>query len=313
MSYCSKPLPRSIDDPLLASFAQVIATTFFSFLCLALPAKALADVNSAIQAMEDSRHPLLQFDTSRGNIFIELLPEEAPDNVANVLALVRGEKEIEDSNSGFVFTPNYYDGLRFHRVVPGFVVQTGAPINHPLGAPGDELLDEINADSLGLDQELVMLPGGEINPLLDVGSREAFEEQVLSYLLADMDVDSQAALRTQASRVYSRLATLTVKQLYELQGYRYRDDIITRPIQRGTVVLANSGPNRNGPEFFIALTDSPTLNGRYTVIGRVAEGMDTVDAIGATEVDPQRYSRLSTVIYTARQVNATTSNSLAAQ
>lgn len=58
--------------------------------------------------------------------------------------------------------------------------------------------------------------------------------------------------------------------------------------------------------FFIALDDEPTLTGKYTVIGQVVEGMEVADAIGNSAVDPQRYSRLSTVIYSARQVNAGT-------
>lgn len=287
---------------LLLFASQLIAVT-----------NVFADDISARQAMEDSSNPLLNFSTSRGEIYIELLPREAPLNVANVLALATGEKEIEDVESGFVFRPNYYDGQRFHRVIPGFVVQTGAAVNHPLGAPGENLPDEINADSLGLDRQLVMLPGGSVNPMLDINDREEFETRVLRLLLADMDIDERDELENQQEQVYQRLRTLSIKALYELQGYRYQTQFSTRPISRGTVVLANSGPDSNSAEFFIALTDSPSLTGRYTVIGKVVEGMEIADAIGSTEINPQRFSRLSTVIYTVRQVGNALASSTAAQ
>ncbi len=274
---------------------------------------AMADVDSATAAMEDPANPLVLFDTARGDIFIELLADEAPENVANVLALIRGEIEIEDPDNGFTFTPNYYDGMRFHRVVPGFVIQAGAPVNHPLGDPGSLLANEINADSLGLQRQAVMLESGDLNPILDINSRQEFSQQVLAPLYESLGISDEAALRRQQSQVFERLQTLSIKALYELQGYRYRSNLRSRPITRGIVALANQGPASNGPEFFIALEDSPTLNGKYTVIGRVVEGLDVVDGIGSTAIGPERYSRLSTVIYSARQVNGSTGPALAQQ
>lgn len=265
-----------------------------------------ADVESALQAMENPDNPLIQLDTARGDIFIELLPDEAPNNARRILGLVRGEVEIEDPVNGFSFQPRYYDGMRFHRVVPGFVIQTGAAVNHPLGDPGEPLADEINADSLGLDQQPVMHEDGSFNDLLGVANRQVFEEQVLAPLYADLAITSPEVLENRQYQVLDRLQSLTVKALYQLQGYRYQNTIQTRPIQRGIVALANRGPNSNSGEFFIALDDEPTLTGKYTVIGQVVEGMEVADAIGNSAVDPQRYSRLSTVIYSARQVNAGT-------
>ncbi|CAN0483689.1 unnamed protein product, partial [Discosporangium mesarthrocarpum] len=126
---------------------------------------------------------------------------------------------------------------------------------------------------------------------------------VLAPLYADLAITSPEVLENRQYQVLDRLQSLTVKALYQLQGYRYQNTIQTRPIQRGIVALANRGPNSNSGEFFIALDDEPTLTGKYTVIGQVVEGMEVADAIGNSAVDPQRYSRLSTVIYSARQVN----------
>jgi cyclophilin family peptidyl-prolyl cis-trans isomerase len=60
-------------------------------------------------------------ETDRGRIEIELLPEEAPTTVARAVSLVEA---------------GFYDGLVFHRVVPGFVVQTGDPGGDGYGGPG---------------------------------------------------------------------------------------------------------------------------------------------------------------------------------
>ena len=53
--------------------------------------------------------------------------------------------------------------------------------------------------------------------------------------------------------IFNTLNSLTIKQAYENQGYRYTNEIPTREITRGIVALANAGPDQNGPEFFIAL------------------------------------------------------------
>ncbi len=55
---------------------------------------------------------------------------------------------------------------------------------------------------------------------------------------------------------------------------------------RGTIAMANRGPNTGGSQFFINLVDNLHLDGRHTVFGRVIDGMDVVDAIGAVETDP---------------------------
>ena len=272
---------------------------------LALVATAArADADSARQAMEDPGNPLFLLSTSRGEIYIEMLPREAPANTARVMALARGEVEITDPDNGFSFSPEYYDGQRFHRVLPGFVIQAASPAYHPLGAPGEALADEINADALGLAAEPVLMPDAGVNPLLDISDEDAFAAEVLAPLYAAMNIDDATELVARQDDVYARLQALTVKSLYEMQGYRYVDRFPTRPISRGIVALANRGPNSNGAEFFIALDDLPTLDGRYTVIGRVVEGMTVADEIGATAVDPERFSRLSTVIYSFDEVGA---------
>ena len=115
-----------------------------------------ADVLSAKRVMENIQNPLLQVNTSKGAIFIELLPQEAPNNVANFIALAEGEVEILDTNTETVFQPHYFDGMRFHRVVPGFLIQAGSPLHNLLGAPQQILTDEINAEALGLANQIAL-------------------------------------------------------------------------------------------------------------------------------------------------------------
>jgi len=56
---------------------------------------------------------------------------------------------------------------------------------------------------------------------------------------------------------------------------------------KGTVAMANRGPNTNTSQFFIALRDLPSLPKNYTIFGQVSRGMEVVEKIGAVEVTPQ--------------------------
>ena len=264
---------------------------------------AMADVASATQEMEDATNPLLRLTSSRGSMFIELFPNEAPENVERFLALAAGEVEFFDALSNRNYAPRYFDGMRFHRVVPGFVIQGGSPNYHPLGMPDELLDDEINANALGLDRLPVLAEDGSVNPILNVQTQKDFGERVLTPLYDELNIDSLDEVDSRQSDITTALQSLTVMRLYEYEGFDYQNQFPTRGISRGTVALANDGPNRNGPEFFIALTDSEWLNGRYTVIGRVVEGMEVADDIGTTAIDPTEFNPSSPYIYSLRRAN----------
>ena len=57
--------------------------------------------------------------------------------------------------------------------------------------------------------------------------------------------------------------------------------------KRGTVAMANAGPNTNTSQFFIVLHDATWLDKNYTIFGRVIKGMDVVDSIAAVEIIPE--------------------------
>jgi cyclophilin family peptidyl-prolyl cis-trans isomerase len=64
-------------------------------------------------------------------------------------------------------------------------------------------------------------------------------------------------------------------------GYEIDDEISPQEKHlKGTVAMANRGPNTNGSQFYICLEPQPRLDGRYTIIGRVVQGMDVIDRIG---------------------------------
>jgi cyclophilin family peptidyl-prolyl cis-trans isomerase len=134
--------------------------------------------------------------TNHGTIRFELLEDEAPKTTDNFIRLAeRG----------------YYNGVIFHRVIKGFMIQGGDPTGTGRGgeaASGGRFPDEINRQSA----------------------------------------------------------------LY--QG----------AYKKGTVAMANAGPNTNGSQFFIMHADYP-LPPSYSKFGQVVEGQEVVDAIASTETD----------------------------
>lgn len=80
-------------------------------------------------------------------------------------------------------------------------------------------------------------------------------------------------------------------------GYRFADEPVTRDYLRGTIAMANAGPNTNGSQFFICHVD---LTGRlpknYTIFGQVIEGLDVLDAIAAVPVRPSAGGELSSPV-----------------
>jgi len=76
-------------------------------------------------------------------------------------------------------------------------------------------------------------------------------------------------------------------------GYRFADEPVTRDYVRGTVAMANAGPNTNGSQFFIMHQDNP-LPKNYTIFGELIDGFDTLDAIANAPVGPSRSGEMST-------------------
>ena len=143
------------------------------------------------------------FNTSEGIIVCKLFNAEAPETVANFIALAEGTKEWSSrSKKG----DKLYDGTIFHRVIPNFMIQGGDPEGTGMGGPGYKFADETKA------------------------STQNFKEP-------------------------------------------------------GKLAMANSGPNTNGSQFYITVTDTSWLTGKHTIFGEVVEGYDVVEKISKVARD----------------------------
>ena len=83
-----------------------------------------------------------KFKTSKGDILVNLEYKKTPGTVGNFVALTEGNLENSVKKQG---TP-YYDGLKFHRVIPDFMIQGGCPLGTGTGGPGYKFDDEIHPD-----------------------------------------------------------------------------------------------------------------------------------------------------------------------
>jgi len=81
-------------------------------------------------------------ETNQGNITLELFEKEAPKTVENFVGLAEGTKEWTDPTTRQKVKRPLYDGLIFHRVIPGFMIQGGDPMRNGMGGPGYQFQDE---------------------------------------------------------------------------------------------------------------------------------------------------------------------------
>ncbi len=85
-----------------------------------------------------------QFDTSEGSFTVRLFDKEAPNTVANFVGLAEGTKEWKDPATGEKKKAPYYDGVAFHRIIKGFMIQGGDRLGTGTGGPGFTFADEFH-------------------------------------------------------------------------------------------------------------------------------------------------------------------------
>ena len=96
-----------------------------------MPANRKAEVEAAQKSIDfDKNNYQVVLDTTMGKITLDMLPEIAPGHVKNLLGLTQ---------------IGYYDGLIFHRVIKGFMIQGGCPTGNGTGGPGYTIKAEFNA------------------------------------------------------------------------------------------------------------------------------------------------------------------------
>ena len=85
-----------------------------------------------------------QFITSEGNFTARLFDQEAPKTVENFVGLAEGTRQWTDPRTSQKVTKPYYDGVIFHRVIDGFMIQSGDPLGQGIGGPGYNFNDEFH-------------------------------------------------------------------------------------------------------------------------------------------------------------------------
>jgi cyclophilin family peptidyl-prolyl cis-trans isomerase len=85
-----------------------------------------------------------RFTTNEGAFTVQFFEAEAPNTVANFVGLAEGTKEWTDPRSGKKVKQPFYNGLVFHRVIAGFMIQGGDPLGTGTGGPGYKFEDEFN-------------------------------------------------------------------------------------------------------------------------------------------------------------------------
>ncbi len=86
------------------------------------------------------------FDTTLGTFTAELFDDRAPKTVENFTELAEGSKEWKHPGTGERHKKPFYDGLIFHRVIDGFMIQGGDPLGKGFGGPGYQFGDEFHPE-----------------------------------------------------------------------------------------------------------------------------------------------------------------------
>ncbi len=84
------------------------------------------------------------FSTTDGDFVIRLFDKDAPKTVENFVGLAEGTKPWSDPKTGQQVTRPFYNGLIFHRVIDGFMIQGGCPQGNGMGGPGYKFPDEFS-------------------------------------------------------------------------------------------------------------------------------------------------------------------------
>ena len=205
--------------------------------------------------------------TNKGNLILELFDKDAPFTVQNFIDLAQGEKEVDTPQGKKKI--RFYDGLKFHRVIPNFMAQGGDPLGNGKGGPGYKFADEINAKSLGLDK---------------VKAKDApqCQNHAQNILFRELKITSQEDLNAKRELVeenWQKILELPAIEVLYRAGYRYNEKLNSHKAVKGSLAMANAGPATNGSQFFINQVDTPHLDGVHTVFGHLVDGQAVLDSI----------------------------------
>ncbi|AXR68844.1 peptidylprolyl isomerase [Leptospira mayottensis] len=208
------------------------------------------------------------FLTTQGTMIVELFDQDAPKTVQNFIDLAQGEKEFMTRNGQKVKKP-FYDGLTFHRVIENFMIQGGCPNGDGTGGPGYRFDDEINGKALGLDQ-------------MKAGEAPYYQYQLQKAVASELQIknnEEAESKRELIEKAFEDAKKLSVLEILFRIGYKYNEVLKSHKALKGSLAMANAGPNTNGSQFFINQVDTPHLDGLHTVFGQLVSGADVVDKI----------------------------------
>ena len=111
------------------------------------PTKGNFTLEQATKGLSGSGPLTAKIETTLGTFTCELYDKQAPKTVANFVGLARGTRPWKDPKTGkWVEKKPFYDGLIFHRVIPGFMIQGGDPLGVGTGNPGYRFEDEFSPE-----------------------------------------------------------------------------------------------------------------------------------------------------------------------
>lgn len=105
-----------------------------------------AKEQKAKQTAQKGKEMIATFETSLGTFKVKLFNDKAPKTVENFVGLAEGTKEWTDPKTGQKVKKPFYDGLKFHRVIPNFMIQGGCPLGNGTGGPGYRFADEFHPE-----------------------------------------------------------------------------------------------------------------------------------------------------------------------
>ena len=103
--------------------------------------------NNQTKSKKDSENGVFaEIKTSKGTILLQLFYKQVPYTVANFVGLAEGSREWKETKTGKNIKSNFYDGLKFHRVINNFMIQGGDPLGNGRGGPGYKFPDEFKSN-----------------------------------------------------------------------------------------------------------------------------------------------------------------------
>lgn len=139
-----------------SNLKKVVWVYAFAFLLIFLSFRTQAEESSKSVKPTESKiekkttkkdkEMIAVFETNKGTFKIKLFADKAPKTVENFVGLAEGTKEFTNPETGKKEKKHFYDGLKFHRVIPNFMIQGGDPLGRGTGGPGYQFADEFHPE-----------------------------------------------------------------------------------------------------------------------------------------------------------------------